>query len=88
MTVEQLGIAQPDLRNPALAIMAEGLTEAENRYSGIPTIRREMKIWGFPEPAFQNRRNEFVVILYNDGGRKIIFLQHNRSSEIRLYSIC
>ena len=66
MTVEQLGIARPDLRNPALAIMAEGLTEAENRYSGIPTIRREMQIWGLPEPVFQNRRNEFVVILYND----------------------
>ena len=67
MTVEQLGIARPDLRNPALAIMAEGLTEAENRYSGIPTIRREMKIWGLPEPVFQNRRNEFVVTLYNKG---------------------
>lgn len=70
MTVEQLGIARPDLRNPALAIMAEGLTEAENRYSGIPTIRREMKMLGLPEPVFQNRRNEFVVILYNKGEKE------------------
>ena len=68
MTVEQLGIARPDLRNPALAIIAEGLTQAENRYSGIPTIRRAMKEWGLPAPVFENRRNEFVVTLYNCGG--------------------
>ena len=65
MTVEQLGIARPDQRNPALAVMAETLLGAENRYSGIPTIRREMAEYGLPEPVFQNRRNEFVVILYN-----------------------
>lgn len=65
MTVEQLGIARPDLRNPALALMAEGLAHAENRYSGIPTIRRAMKEWGLPAPVFENRRNEFVVTLYN-----------------------
>lgn len=65
MTVEQLGQARPDLRNPALAVMAESLTEAENRYSGIPTIRKEMAQAGLPDPVFENRRNEFVVILYN-----------------------
>ena len=55
----------PDLRNPALAVMAEILTDAENRYSGIPTIRREMAAYGLPAPVFENRRNEFVVTLYN-----------------------
>ena len=65
MTVEQLGVARPDLRNPALAVMAESLTGAENRYSGIPTIRKEMADAGLPEPVFENRRNEFVVVLYN-----------------------
>ena len=65
MTVEQLGVARPDLRNPALAVMAESLTGAENRYSGIPTIRKEMAEAGLPEPVFENRRNEFVVVLYN-----------------------
>ena len=39
-TVEELGHSRPDLRNPALAVMADTLTDAENRYSGIPTIRR------------------------------------------------
>ena len=66
MTVEQLGVARPDLRNPALAVMAESLTGAENRYSGIPTIRREMAKFGLPAPRFENRRNEFVVTLYNE----------------------
>lgn len=66
MTVEQLGVARTDIRNPALAVMAESLTEAENRYSGIPTMRREMKAQGLPEPVFENRRNEFVVIFYNE----------------------
>lgn len=53
MTVDQLGIAKPDLRNPALAVMAEALTEAENRYSGIPTMRRELAEAGLPAPVFE-----------------------------------
>jgi ATP-dependent DNA helicase RecG len=65
MTVEQLGKARPDLRNPTLATMVESLNQAENRYSGIPTIRMEMKEYGLPEPEFKNGRNEFVVTLYN-----------------------
>lgn len=65
MTVEQLGYSKMDLRNPALAVMAEVLTGSENRYSGIPTMRREMAAYGLPAPVFENRRNEFVVIFYN-----------------------
>ena len=63
--IEQLGHSRPDLRNPALAVMAETLTDSENRYSGIPTIRREMEAYGLPTPVFENRRDEFVVTLYN-----------------------
>ncbi len=65
MSVEQLGKCRPDLRNPALAVMTESLTKAENRYSGIPTMRRAMREHGLPEPKFENRRHEFVVTLYN-----------------------
>ena len=65
MTVEQLGKTRPDLRNPTLATMAESLSKTENRYSGIPTIRLEMKEWGLMEPVFKEGRNEFIVILYN-----------------------
>lgn len=65
LTIEQLGYAKTDLRNPALAVMAEAITGSENRYSGIPTMRRELAAYGLPEPIFQNRRNEFVVTFYN-----------------------
>ncbi len=65
MSIEQLGIARPDLRNPALAVMTETLTAAEHRYSGIPTMRCAMKEFGLQEPKFENRRNEFVVTFYN-----------------------
>lgn len=65
MTLEQLGHAKLDLRNPALAVMTESLTEAENRSSGIPTMRREMAEYGLPAPVFENRREEFAVILYS-----------------------
>ena len=65
MTVEELGYARPDLRNPVLAAMSEFLLKTENRYSGIPTMRRELEKAGLPAPVFQDRRNEFVVIFYN-----------------------
>ena len=70
MTVEELGHARPDLRNPALATMSEFLLRTENRYSGIPTMYREMKEYNLPAPVFENRRNEFVVIFYNHKERQ------------------
>lgn len=73
MTVDQLGIAKPDLRNSALAVMAEALTDVENRYSGIPTMRNEMIAFGLPEPVFENRRNEFVVTFFNDSDNRNIY---------------
>ncbi|MGN1190491.1 MAG: ATP-binding protein, partial [Candidatus Ornithospirochaeta sp.] len=65
LTIEQLGHSKPELRNPTLAVMAEVMTSSENRYSGIPTIRREMEKNNLPAPVFENRRGEFVVTLYN-----------------------
>jgi ATP-dependent DNA helicase RecG len=65
MTVDLLGTAKLGLRNPVLAVMTEYQTAAENRYSGIPTMRREMARYGLPEPVFEKRRNEFAVIFYN-----------------------
>lgn len=88
MTVEQLGIARPDQRNPALAVMAETLLGAENRYSGIPTIRREMAAYGLPEPVFQDRRNEFVVILYNTARVTGSAEPHGHREEEDLLAFC
>lgn len=64
MSVENWG-AHPDARNPVLAVMTESLTDAEHRYSGIPTMRHVMQEAGLPAPVFINRQNEFVVVLYN-----------------------
>ena len=91
MTVEQLGVAKPDLRNPALAIMAETLTDAENRYSGIPTMRKEMAEFRLPEPVFENRRNEFVVTFYNSNENEPInSVETNNSCSIEdsILSFC
>jgi ATP-dependent DNA helicase RecG len=65
MTLEQLGRAHADSRNPLLANMLETLKLVENRYSGIPTLRREMKEAGLPAPVFLEERGSFCVILYN-----------------------
>ncbi|MDR3259476.1 MAG: putative DNA binding domain-containing protein [Fusobacteriaceae bacterium] len=70
MTIDQLGKSKPDLRNPTLATMMEVLIETENRYSGIPTIIKAMEEARLPPPKFENRRNEFVVTLYNGTQRE------------------
>lgn len=65
LTIDTLGNVQPDTRNPVLATALEVLGVTENRYSGIPTIRREMQEQNLPAPEFINARGEFKVILYN-----------------------
>ncbi len=64
--IDQLGKVQPDTRNPVLAAALEVLGVTENRYSGIPTIRKEMKKYGLPEPRFADRRGEFSVTFYKE----------------------
>ena len=61
LRVDQLGKVQPDTRNPVLAVAMEALGETENRYSGIPTMRRELKQVGMQPPEFRNERGTFVV---------------------------
>ena len=63
--VDQLGKVQPDTRNPVLATALEVLGITENRYSGIPTIRRELKKNDLPDPVFEDRRGQFSVTFFN-----------------------
>lgn len=65
LTIDQLGNAQPDTRNPVLVTAMETLGKTENRYSGIPTICFAMESRGLPEPVFLDQRSEFSVTLYN-----------------------
>lgn len=62
--IDQLGKVQPDTRNPVLASELEVLGITENRYSGIPTIRREMKKYNLKEPEFSDERGSFIVKFY------------------------
>ncbi len=66
ISVDLLGKVQPETRNPVIANILELLGETENRYSGIPTIRKEMERAGLPEPLFLARNGEFKVILRNN----------------------
>lgn len=59
--LDQLGHVQPDTRNPVLAVAMEVLHQTENRYSGIPTMKRELAAFGLPEPEFSIERDNFVV---------------------------
>ena len=65
--VDQLGLIQPDTRNPVLATALEVLNITENRYSGIPTIRRAMAEYELPEPVFKDERGSFIVVLSKEG---------------------
>jgi len=64
ITVDQLGKVQPDTRNPVLVSELEVLGITENRYSGIPTIRREMRENGLASPEFVDERGSFIVKFY------------------------
>lgn len=64
MKIDQLGKVQPDTRNPVLATALEVLGVTENRYSGIPTMKNELKKYGLPGPEFADRRGQFSVKFY------------------------
>ena len=64
MSIDQLGKVQADTRNPVLALALEVLGITENRYSGIPTIRREMKAYNLVPADFLDERGNFIVKFY------------------------
>ena len=68
---DQLGKKQPYTRNPVLVTALEVMNITENRYSGIPTIRRVMREYGLPEPVFADQRGTFVVTLYNSAPKMV-----------------
>ena len=71
-TIDNLGKAGADTRNPAIAAALEVLIDTENRFSGIPTIRHEMEAAGLPEPKFDSSRGVFRVTLYNGSAREAV----------------
>ena len=69
--VNQLGKVQPDTRNPVLASALEILGITENRYSGIPTIRKEMESFNLLEPEFIDERGSFIVKFFKEEKKSI-----------------
>lgn len=65
ITIDELGKAAADTRNPFIAGGLEVLMGTENRFSGIPTIIHEMEKAGLPPAVFESRRGTFKVTLYN-----------------------
>ncbi len=94
LRIDQLGKVQPDTRNPVLAVAMEVLGETENRYSGIPTIRRELERAGMAEPEFRDERGTFVVCFRKTPrasqpqNTKNTTGKNNRSTEKNLLNFC
>lgn len=84
LTIDQLGKVQPDTRNPVLATAMETLNLTENRYSGIPTIRSEMKNAGLPMPVFEDSRGTFTVTLYKNSD----YLKSSVNTENSILEFC
>ncbi len=71
--LEKLGTATTmESRNPTIVrILEEKGSIIENRHTGIPTMKREMKKYGLPEPEFYEERDSFKVVFRNN------FVVHN-----------
>ena len=74
---DQLGKVQPDTRNPVLASSLEVLGVTENRYSGIPTIKKEMSKYHLREPEFLDERGNFTVKFYKETFRAEVEEKYN-----------
>lgn len=65
-SVDDLGYVNVQTRNPTLVSMLEIQGVAENRHSGIPVIRDEMRRAGLRPPVFLDERGSFTARLFNE----------------------
>lgn len=82
LTLDTLGQISADTRNPFLANLLEVLSETENRFSGIPTIRKSMQQHQLPPPLFENMHGVFRVTLYNSQSAQNDFKKASLQDEI------
>ncbi|MGM9858396.1 MAG: ATP-binding protein [Bacilli bacterium] len=82
ISVEQLGIARPETRNIILSNILELLHITENRYSGIPTIRKELLENNMPAPIFISKNGQFKTII------KKSFDDNSNSYNEKVISFC
>lgn len=72
ISVEQLGKSRPDTRNEILANTLEIMAITENRYSGIPTINKELDKQGLQPAKFINENGMFQVIFDNSKKHSVV----------------
>lgn len=61
--INELGVIRPETRNMILANILELLHITENRYSGIPTIKKELANYNMPNPIFVANQGQFKIII-------------------------
>lgn len=77
VSLNELGrSAKPETRNPCIVRTMELFSMTENRYSGIPEIRRAMHERKCPDPIFQSSRGMFTVTLCSYSEEKTDQLQY------------
>ncbi len=88
LTIGELGKVPGDTRNPFIASNLEVMIDAENRFSGIPTIREAMKNAKLPPPLFENYRGNFRATLFS--GEKAVNKIQNEdlSAEEKILLFC
>ncbi len=88
-TVDELGTTAVPTRNPFLAGALEVMKVTENRFSGIPTIRTEMKKANLSPAEFIDFRGRFKVILRNKVQDEVKFKNFDEDSETqRILEYC
>jgi len=86
INVYDLGKTKTETRNATLVNVLEIMRIAENRHSGIPTVRRVMLDSDLPAPIFEDARGVFKVTLRNHFSDLFEFCQKPRSrSEIATF---
>lgn len=84
LTINDLGKIKADTRNKTLARILEDVGLSENRYSGIPTIRREFAERGLPAPLFETIRGDFLVTFFNEQSK----VNEGKTIEERIIGFC
>lgn len=82
LNIDDLGRLRADTRNKTLIAILETLKQVENRYSGIPTIKKQMREAGLREPSFISERGLFKVVFYNNDKSVLDIQQGTTEKEI------
>ena len=88
ISVNQLGRVQPDTRNPRLVSALELLGVAENRYSGIPLMKREVGAYNNLTLEIEDKRGAFCVTFRQRTAGDVSMPDAEGDAEKRLLAFC